>query len=924
MAVTLQQMLVSVAVRCDGAHDRDDMGFSAADTREGRALAFIPVELWGRNEVELARQLALKYKGQHGHDTEEVEEAYIDTLKHAEGNGVEFSRMARKLERIVSFEKPGWVSIRFGTDDYDANDFLESFGAAYKRQGIVTCPLTAEVMDSDILKRITEDSENNTVVGDPVLFDRKLHWVAAPGREVEIEKGIAYLKFPYADHLTDRVKDILPVEWVARRWQCRFTPEAKEALQGLADECFFQLPEGFGELETVSAAQARQVEFMPEGKGGRVIFTFPMRDKEFRFALKDIGARFDGERKEWWVNVQGKAAKQDVENVCAQYDIEVPAEVKALKLGSEFRMERSGPKDVDLYFPYKPALVGKVKDSFSRRKFAGGQSNPHWSIHVASTEEADMLATIHRDYGFESDFEVSEIKDVVSEDAALRAKRRQGSRRVSAEVEVEGLGGELRPFQKAGVGYVRNSPRSIIGDEMGLGKTVQAIAAIKDHDALPAIVVSPAGLCLNWKREIEKWLPGTSVAMKAGDAGDITVLSYEMFTKNHKALGSANPKAVIFDESHYLKNPKAKRSAAAKAMVEGCNDLKLRLMLTGTPVENRPYELLSQLEILGVIEDMGGSWNYLQRYCDAVKTDFGWDFSGASNTAELNDLLRETCYIRRRKDDVLKELPPKQRSYISVPLSNRKAYDKAAADIIQFLKDEVLEGAYEPESVQGMDEEEYERHLQEQLGKVNKASRAEVLVSMNKLRTLAAEGKVKAIQNWCADFLEGDGKLVVFAEHIDMQKKISESIPGAIWTRDTSRFAKPDEAVRQFQEDDETRVIVCSMKGDNTGHTMTKSSTVLMAEQWWNPSVQDQAEDRTHRIGQESSVNVYYILGENSIDEDMAELIEAKRAVTQSVTDGGEPVQQASILNDLIARMTGRTAEVTADEKEPSEEAIKV
>ena len=183
---------------------------------------------------------------------------------------------------------------------------------------------------------------------------------------------------------------------------------------------------------------------------------------------------------------------------------------------------------------------------------------------------------------------------------------------------VPGLGGELKPFQRAGVEYLLKQRRSFLADEQGLGKTVEALATIEADGAYPAIVVCPASLKLNWMREIGRWLPERSAQMIDGNRGavptaDLTVVNYDIVAGRLEALTALAPRAVALDESHYCKNPGAKRTQAAQQLCASVPGEGLVLALTGTPVMNRPPELISQLRILGRLGDFGSGTQFGQR-----------------------------------------------------------------------------------------------------------------------------------------------------------------------------------------------------------------------------------------------------------------------------------------------------------------------
>lgn len=235
------------------------------------------------------------------------------------------------------------------------------------------------------------------------------------------------------------------------------------------------------------------------------------------------------------------------------------------------------------------------------------------------------------------------------------------------------MNGTLRPFQKACVKYIASNPKSIIADEPGLGKTIEALAAVQHLNAYPAVVVCPATLKLNWRLEAKRWLPGKTVEIwERGNvkAADIIITNYEMMPRQEAEIRELEPKALIFDESHKLKNKKGVRTKSALALSKG---IEVVLELTGTPVMNRAEELISQLKIVGHLEDLGGEWTILRRYC--------WN---SDKTEEFNQNLRATCFVRREKDKVLDELPKKQRIVVPVAVSLAN-YNRRKKEVIEYI-----------------------------------------------------------------------------------------------------------------------------------------------------------------------------------------------------------------------------------------------
>lgn len=457
--------------------------------------------------------------------------------------------------------------------------------------------------------------------------------------------------------------------------------------------------------------------------------------------------------------------------------------------------------------------------------------------------------------------------------AMIDIRRSRAGTGESLDVEPR-LGGELRPFQRAGVRYVLEARRTFLADEQGLGKTVQALAALEADDAYPAVIVCPAGLKLNWRREIEAWLPHRTTAVVSGRSGavaaaDITVLNYEIVQGHRVRLAARRPRALILDESHYVKNPRAKRTQAVRRLADALEPDALRLALTGTPVMNHPDELIAQLRIIGRLAEFGSGARFARR------------FEGIGAEERIHWHLRRSCFVRRLKADVLPQLPAKRQVMVPVALENESEYRLAERDVVAWLRQQPLD-------------------LSELDRKVAAALRAERLAQLNALKRLAARGKLGAALAWIHDFLASDEPLVVFAGHREVQELLVERFPDALHLLGRDSVTHREAAVRAFQEPDGPQLIVCSTRAAGQGITLTRASNVAFLDLEWTPAMHDQAEDRCHRIGQHDAVTAWYLLAAGTIDETMIELIARKRGIVGAVTDGRAAETEAVV--ESVAR----------------------
>ena len=452
-------------------------------------------------------------------------------------------------------------------------------------------------------------------------------------------------------------------------------------------------------------------------------------------------------------------------------------------------------------------------------------------------------------------------EEYVAATAAIRRSRATEGEPLPETAAV--LGGELQPFQWAGVRYVLEARRAFLADEQGLGKTVEALAALEADGAFPAVVVCPASLKLGWEREARKWLPHRTVAVVEGRGtvpprADITVLNYEIVAAHAPELGRRKPRAIVVDESHYCKNPRAKRTQAVRRLAATVPADGLRLALTGTPVLNHADELIAQLRVIGRLEDFGSGARFSRTFATRDR--------GVSEE-RLHWHLRRRCFVRRLKSEVLPQLPAKRQVVVPVALDNEREYRLAEKDVIAWLREQPLD-------------------LSELNAKIAATLRAERLAQLGTLQRLAARGKLHAALAWIHDFLASGEALVVFARHVEVQEAVLERFPDALHLLGRDSASARDAAIGDFQEPGGPQLIVCATRVAAQGITLTRASNVAFLELEWTPAMHDQAEDRCHRIGQRDAVTAWYLLAADTIDETMTELIQRKRRTVAAVTEG--------------------------------------
>lgn len=506
------------------------------------------------------------------------------------------------------------------------------------------------------------------------------------------------------------------------------------------------------------------------------------------------------------------------------------------------------------------------------------------------------------------------------------------SRAKDADIEVpvpDGLA--YLNFQKAGISFAKDKD-TLIGDAMGVGKTIQAIGVINYHpEYRNVLVICPASIRLNWKRELTKWLVNDYTVDYVNkndypESADIVIINYDVVERHLDKVHSREWDLLIVDEAHYLKNRQAqrtksilgykpsKKNAEVEKAYEPIN-AKHKLFLTGTPILNRPSELFPLINAIDPAS-WPNFWSYGKRYCGGTRNGFGWDFSGASNLEELQQKLRSTIMIRRLKEDVLTELPPKRRQVIELPsnaeinklLRKEKAIWEGSKEVIEDLR-----LAVELAKVNGT-KEEYNAAIRKL-----KEGQSASFKDMSLIRQEIAIAKLPYVVEHVKD---ADGKVIIFAHHKAVVAALKAALgdEAVVLVGDT-KLEDRQAAVDAFQEDDKIRYFIGSIQAAGVGITLTASSHVVFAELDWVPGNLSQAEDRAHRMGQLNSVLVQHLVMEESLDVYMAQTVINKQEIIDTALDV-EVAEVATIEND-IRLPTFDKVEKEAEDEEISEEEKK-
>ncbi|XP_017151905.2 SWI/SNF-related matrix-associated actin-dependent regulator of chromatin subfamily A-like protein 1 [Drosophila miranda] len=445
-------------------------------------------------------------------------------------------------------------------------------------------------------------------------------------------------------------------------------------------------------------------------------------------------------------------------------------------------------------------------------------------------------------------------------------------RSVLASIEPK-LADRLMPFQQDGVCFaIAQKGRIMICDEMGLGKTYQALA-VADYfkEDWPLLVCTTASTRDSWAVHITELLPKVPLhyiqvlnnnQQYVGDA-QVLITSYNMMERHIDKLYQRKYGFIIFDESHTLKNSKAKCTAVAKRLTD---QAKRVVLLSGTPALSRPVELFTQLQLID--SKFLNFKEFSTRYCDGKQSQFGWDANGQSNLEELKVILILKYMIRRTKSEVLPQLAEKNRETVVLDPSLIWTNDETKTTLDAMNKE-----------------------LRNSKGKIME----EILL---RFYARTAEVKARAVCAYLKSLVQEQKKFIVFAHHRVMMDAISDCLSALnvhhIRIDGQTRSDLRADMVSAFQNKSSCRVAVLSLKACNAGITLTAAELIVFAELDWNPSTLAQAESRAHRIGQTKTVICRYLLANETADDTIWKMLINKQKVLSQVGIFAENLQQGT------------------------------
>ena len=544
-------------------------------------------------------------------------------------------------------------------------------------------------------------------------------------------------------------------------------------------------------------------------------------------------------------------------------------------------------KTVVFEFDYDEEIIKDIKNSDYNSRF-----NPElkcWVVPVNDWSKGKIKHIISS-YNFSPKEKKEEIDVVV--DYSIKGV---DLAYIKGMCDARGFSYTPRDYQLEALGYALKKGNIINGDDVGLGKTFEAIIYTEVTNSFPCLVVTPASVKYNWE---EKWreivgdhrkisVIETETTKRKNDwSAEIVIINYDIIGKKQgkgatvkfPELISTKWKMAIFDEAHFLKEKKAQRSKAAKMIIKP-EGLIIQL-LTGTATMSKPVELWNLLLLIKSEKSIAEDWyQFVRRYCGGYVGKFGWVTDGATNILELNQKLRDNCYIRREKKDVLKELPEVITEVIKVPITNKRAIAKAESNLIDYLME--TKGVEAAESAQ----------------------EAEHLVQLGVLRKLSIEGKLKAIESYLKDWKQSDEKLVVFGLHREQLEYLSKKfkcplIAGGVSSKDKQKIVKNWQTSKD-------QFLFANIQSAGTGvdGLQLVCSNMIIIELPWRPSDLWQVIGRLDRSGQTISPNIKYLLSGDTIDMEMWDMLQAKEEVISAVNKGVDVKKSDSGMRAVMKKL---------------------
>lgn len=466
-----------------------------------------------------------------------------------------------------------------------------------------------------------------------------------------------------------------------------------------------------------------------------------------------------------------------------------------------------------------------------------------------------------------------------------------------------GLNFDPKPYQALGIARGLELKRFMNADDPGLGKTFQTIGTFHIANAFPCLVICPGSVKIHWEREFMKFANRKALVLndQVGASWPFYIKSglYEIVIVNYESLKKyfvqtiRTPRGkslefqhiifkptidlfrgVIIDEGHRVKDWSAQQTKFVTGIAHGiAANKEWKAVLTGTPIVNNHTDLITQLRIMGRIEDFGGDRYFRQRYCAGPNK--------ASNGRELRAKLWQTCFFRRTKAEVKKDLPPVTRQITTCEISNRREYDFAKKDFANYLK------TYKDES---------DDKAKNQMKKV-------AFQKFNALEQISAKGKVRALIDHTRDFQASGQKQLIYAELHSVVDALVKAFPKAVCITGRQDAIEKQRSIDAFSRN--PKVTLCIMSaagGTGTDGLQNQCSHIDLIQHPFHEAGCEQIISRLDRGGQKEPVTAQFWQGENTVDEKKWKIVEIKKKISDAIMKGDD-LQDNAIADMAIDMM---------------------
>ena len=511
------------------------------------------------------------------------------------------------------------------------------------------------------------------------------------------------------------------------------------------------------------------------------------------------------------------------------------------------------------------------------------------------------------DAGTLTDLEAAGTRLVGGEDLRELARRLEGFEGIRQVQPPAGLKTDLRHYQQKGLDWlqflVEYDLGGILADDMGLGKTIQTLAHLllekeAGHLDRPVLIVAPTSLMGNWHREAQRFAPDLRVLILHGPnrhagfdklAGqDLALTTYALLPRDQDALRQQEWHSLILDEAQNIKNPRSKAAAVVRSL-----RARRRLCLTGTPMENHLGELWALFDFL-LPGFLGEETRFRRNWRNPIEQHGDQD--------RQQRLARRVApfMLRRRKQEVLDELPPKTEIIRGVTLGEQQAalYEGIRLSMEKRVRDAI--------ATQGLARSRIT--ILDALLKLRQTCCDPRLLSLAAARKVTASAKLELLMDILPEQLEEGRRVLLFSQFTSMLVLIEQAFAkqGIAYSKLTGRTRNRDEAIERFRSG-AADVFLISLKAGGVGLNLTEADTVILYDPWWNPAVENQAADRAHRIGQDKPVFVYKLITEGTVEEKILALQARKQVLAEGVYSEGGAVAdggfEAADLQNLFAPM---------------------